>query len=82
MSTFLDGTTFHSALGFKVGTSICHLGTKKMTEMKHNLAGLKLLIIDEVRLPNIWTRMGLFSFWVLKFISIHTATFEVNMWPS
>ena len=50
MSTFLDGTTFHSALGFKVGTSICHLGTKKMTEMKHNLAGLKLLIIDEVSL--------------------------------
>ena len=50
MSIFLDGTTFHSALGFKVGTSICHLGTKKMTEMKHNLAGLKLLIIDEVSL--------------------------------
>ena len=47
---FSGGITFHSAFGFKVGKSICHMSDKKKAELRNNLADLKLVIIDEVSL--------------------------------
>ena len=49
-ANLIDGITFHSAFGFKVGNSICYLSDKRKAELKNNLEDLKLIIIDEVSL--------------------------------
>ena len=42
------GVTYHSAFSLKTGNSICYMSDKTKAELRHNLADLKLLIIDEI----------------------------------
>ena len=46
----LGGVTYHSAFSLKIGNSECIMSDKTKAELRHNLAGLKLLVIDEISL--------------------------------
>ena len=46
----LGGVTYHSAFSLKVGNSTCIMSDKTKAELRHTLAGLKLLVIDEISL--------------------------------
>ena len=47
-ANIIGGITFHSALSFKIGTSICHMNEKTRAKLRLHFSDLKLLIIDEV----------------------------------
>ena len=47
-SNLINGITFHSAFGLKVGNSIWYLSDKKRAELRESLSELKLVIIDEI----------------------------------
>ena len=49
-ANIVGGITFHSALSLKIGNKVCFMSDKTRAQIKHNLANLKLLIIDEVSL--------------------------------
>ena len=46
----LGGVTYHSAFSLKLGNSQCIMSDKTKAELRHTLAGLKLLVIDEISL--------------------------------